>query len=77
MKIENREYQKRIRFLMFRENANQKTFAEKVNLSNAILSKVLKTNYHPRLSTLERIATVCNVSLDWLLGVSKLEDELK
>lgn len=49
-------------------NMNQKQLAEKVNVQEATISRYLSNVRQPRSDIVSRIASVLNVSSDYLLG---------
>ena len=60
--------QARIRELM--EDASQRDFSDKIGVKQTSLSRWLTAGQDPSASTIRLIATACNVSADWLLGLS-------
>ena len=59
--------------LMQQEGMTQKELAEKINVTEASMSRYLKDKRVPRIDVLANIAKVFNVSIEFLQG----EDEVK
>jgi len=51
-------------------NDSQEVIAKKLNMTQGNVSKLLSGAQQPTLDTLYRIATVYNVSIDWLMNLS-------
>lgn len=61
------------RFNQLRGDRSQATFGKLLGLSAATIGFYENGNRLPNAADLLRIATVCGVSTDWLLGLSKIE----
>jgi HTH-type transcriptional regulator, competence development regulator len=57
-----------IKKLRERENISQKDFAQKIGISNVVLSRYEKDERKPDYDMLKRIADYFEVSIDFLLG---------
>lgn len=71
------KFGKRIREV--RENAgyNQKEFGSLLNIKQSTLSAYETDRMQPTISALVKIAEMFNVSLDWLCGIEKKEQDKK
>ncbi len=68
----SRDFRKRLQTLIHRSGQSRSAFASQIGVDRSALSQLLSggTVRLPRAETLSNIATVHNVSLDWLLGIS-------
>ncbi|MDO8137746.1 MAG: helix-turn-helix domain-containing protein [Candidatus Brocadiales bacterium] len=57
----------RLKSLVLSEGITQKEFAKRVNFSDKYISDIIRGRTAPSLILLERIKSVFNVSMDWLL----------
>ncbi|RIJ65500.1 helix-turn-helix domain-containing protein [Rummeliibacillus sp. POC4] len=65
----------RIKQLRERYNISQKDFAQKINVSNVVLSRYESDERKPDYDTLEKIADYFEVSVDYLLGRSSTQNK--
>lgn len=56
---------------------SQETIGKKLNMTQGNVSKLLSGIQQPTLDTLYRIATVYDVSVDWLMGLSDRKKAIK
>lgn len=68
-KIENFSY--RLSVLLEENNLSQTKLAKKIGTSNVTICRYLNGERIPRLDVITKMASVFNVSLDYLLGLSK------
>lgn len=68
-------FQKRLNLLLQRSGLNKAQFAESIGVNRSALAQLLSDQLLrlPRAETLGSIASVYNVSIDWLLGLSQDE----
>lgn len=68
-------FQKRLQLLLQRSNLNKAQFAESIGVNRSALAQLLSDQLLrlPRAETLCSIASIYNVSIDWLLGLSQDE----
>jgi len=66
---------KRIKELRTSLKLTQKLFAEKVGCTAATLSAYENGSKSPSLEIVKNIAEKCNVSIDWLVGLSNAVNE--
>lgn len=66
----NKVFEKR--FNELRGDLSQAEFADKIGLSRPSIGYYENGNRVPDISTLKRIAETCNVSADWLIGLSDM-----
>ena len=59
--------------LMKQEGLSQKELAEKINVTEASMSRYIKGERIPRIDVLVKIASVFNVSIEYLLGLKELD----
>ena len=67
--IDNFSY--RLSVLLDENNMTQTQLAKEIGTSNVTICRYLTCERIPRLDVIARIASVFNVSLDYLIGVSK------
>jgi transcriptional regulator with XRE-family HTH domain len=69
-------FRQRLTLLIERSGQNQAGFARLTDIDRSTLSQLLQseTIRLPRAETLLSIARACNVSIDWLLGLSQREE---
>lgn len=60
----------RLNVLLDENNMNQTQLAKKIGTSNVTICRYLTCERIPRLDVITKIASVFNVSIDYLLGVS-------
>ncbi|TCD16461.1 XRE family transcriptional regulator [Oricola cellulosilytica] len=72
----SRLFRDRMEQLLSRSGRNRSGFAREIGVDRSALSQLLSEEVTrlPRAETLIRIASTCDVSLDWLLGLSQAED---
>lgn len=58
----------KIKYLREKQNITQKEFAQKIGVSNVVLSRYETDERKPDYDTLQRIAEYFEVSIDYLLG---------
>lgn len=63
-------FQQRLNALLKSKNISNREFAEEIQVTPATISRYLNGVRKPELTPVLRIAKYCNVSVDWLLGVS-------
>lgn len=63
----------RIKELRESKNMTQKEFGDFINLAQTTLSSYENDSKTPNIDTLISIAKKCNVSLDWLCGLSDIQ----
>lgn len=68
-KVENFSY--RLSVLLEENNLSQTKLAKKIGTSNVTICRYLNGERIPRLDVIAKMASVFNVSLDYLLGLSK------
>lgn len=56
---------------------SQETIGKKLNMTQGNVSKLLSGTQQPTLDTLYRIATVYDVSVDWIMGLSERKKAIK
>lgn len=66
----------RIKCLREKNSISQKEFAQKIGISNAVLSRYESDNRKPDYDTLQLIADSLDVSTDYLLGRTDLLEPL-
>jgi len=69
-------FRKRLQSLIDRSNLNQAAFARSTRIDRSTLSQLLSADgpRMPRAETLIALASACNVSTDWLLGLTPREE---
>lgn len=65
---------KRLRSLRKEKNLSQKELAERIGVSNVVLSRYELDDRKPDFDTLEKIADFFNVTIDYLLGRSDIKN---
>lgn len=60
--------------LMKQEGLSQKDLAEKINVTEASMSRYIKGERIPRIDVLVKLANVFNVSIEYLQGLKEVED---
>lgn len=70
MNFDVEKFSYRLNVLLDENNMSQTQLARKIGTSNVTICRYLTCDRTPRLDVLARIATVFNVSVDYLLGVS-------
>lgn len=68
------ELARRVRWLMWRDNLNQKQCAMKVGIQSVTLSNLINKDIKPSMGTLELIAKAFGVTTPWLLGAGEITD---
>ena len=63
----------RLKLLRKRLKVNQTEFSKMIGISSATLSAYETGVKNPSLAVLKNIAETCNVSIDWLCGLSDKE----
>lgn len=69
----NKEIGNRISNALNKKGISQKQLAERINLSEAVVSRYISGEREPRANVLANIATALNTTSDYLLGIE--EDE--
>lgn len=70
MAVSGLSFGNRLKFLRTEHNLTQSKLAEKITLSKANVSKYESDLLEPNLHTIAAIASLFNVSADYLLGLS-------
>ena len=65
------DFSYRLGVLLDENNMTQTQLAKKIGTSNVTICRYLTCERIPRLDVVARIASVFNVSLDYLLGLTK------
>lgn len=65
------DFSYRLSVLLDENNMTQTQLAKEIGTSNVTICRYLTCERIPRLDVIARIASVFNVSLDYLIGVSK------
>ena len=60
--------------LMKQEGLSQKELAEKINFTEASMSRYIKGERIPRIDVLVKLANVFNVSIEYLQGLKEVDD---
>lgn len=60
--------------LMRQEGLSQKDLAEKINVTEASMSRYIKGERIPRIDVLVKLANVFNVSIEYLQGLKEVDD---
>lgn len=60
--------------LMKQEGLSQKELAEKINVTEASMSRYIKGERIPRIDVLVKLANVFNVSIEYLQGLKEVDD---
>lgn len=60
--------------LMKQEGLSQKELAEKINVTEASMSRYIKGERTPRIDVLVKLANVFNVSIEYLQGLKEVDD---
>lgn len=68
---------KTIRDLMKERNMTQKELADKINVTEASISRYIKEERIPRIDVLVNIARVFNVSVEFLKGIDEVDCEFE
>lgn len=63
----------KIKLLRISMNMTQKDFGELINVTQATLSSYENNSQVPNVETLCNIAEKCNVTMDWLCGLSNIK----
>lgn len=66
----NQKFMKRLMEIRKKESLTQKEFCKKIGVTQATLSAYETGKKQPNTDTLLTIASACNCSVDWLLGLS-------
>ncbi len=66
----------KIMLLLHKQHLLQKDLAERLNITEAALSRYITGSREPKPETLANIATVLNTTTDYLLGVEKDDYDL-
>lgn len=69
----NKEIGNRISNALSKKGISQKQLAERINLSEAVVSRYISGEREPKANILANIATALNTTSDYLLGIE--EDE--
>lgn len=70
MDFDLKDFSYRLTVLLDECNMKQKDLAEKVGTTEVTISRYINGTRVPRIDVVARIASVFNVSLDYLLGIS-------
>lgn len=70
-------FSERIREVRKKAGYNQKEFGTLLNIKQSTLSAYETDRMQPTISALVKIAEMFNVSLDWLCGIEKKEQDAK
>lgn len=76
MDFDVEKFSYRLNVLLDENNMTQTQLAKKIGTSNVTICRYLTCERIPRLDVVTRIASVFNVSLDYLLGLSNDKDIL-
>lgn len=60
--------------LMKQEGLSQKELAEKINVTEASMSRYIKGERIPRIDVLVKLANVFSVSIEYLQGLKEVDD---
>lgn len=60
--------------LMKQEGLSQKELAEKINVTEASMSRYIKGERIPRIDVLVKLSNVFNVSIEYLQGLKEVDD---
>ena len=71
MNFDIEKFSYRLTVLLDENNMTQTQLAEKIGTSNVTICRYLTGERTPRIDVLTKIASVFNVSLDYLLGLSE------
>lgn len=66
----NQKFMERLKEIRKKESLTQVQFCEKIGVTQATLSSYENGAKLPNIDTILTIATACNCSIDWLLGLS-------
>ncbi len=68
------DFCERVIQLMKQEGLTQKELAEKINVTEASVSRYLKGERVPRIDVLVKLSNVFNVSIEYLQGLKEVDD---
>lgn len=71
--IMSKEFGQRLLNLLQKQNITQKQLADKVNTTEATLSRYISGDREPKADMLANIATALNTTSDYLLGIEREE----
>lgn len=74
MNFDTEKFSYRLTVLLDENNMTQTQLANKIGTSNVTICRYLTCERIPRLDVVAKIASVFNVSLDYLLGISDDKD---
>lgn len=69
----SKELGKRISEALKKNNTQQKELAERVGITEAVMSRYISGDREPKPDTLANIATALNTTSDYLLGIERDE----
>lgn len=69
------EFSVRLRSLMKQRGITQRQLAERINVTEASMSRYVKGERKPRLNTVADMATALHTTSDYLLGRDSVHDE--
>lgn len=69
----SKELGKRISESLKKSNTQQKELAERIGITEAVMSRYISGNREPKPETLANIATALNTTSDYLLGIENDE----
>ncbi|MCT7671628.1 MAG: helix-turn-helix domain-containing protein [Lactobacillus iners] len=67
----NKEIGGRISIELKKKNISQKQLAERINLSETVVSRYISGEREPKANVLANIATALNTTSDYLLGIEE------
>ena len=68
------KFEEKVIELMKQEGMSQKQLAEKINVTEASMSRYLKGERVPRIDVIVKLANVFNVSIEYLQGIKEVEE---
>lgn len=70
-------FSKRLRILRNEQGYKQEYLAEKLNISNTVMSRLENESTVPKFDVLIRLSDIFNVSIDYLIGISDNREIVK
>ena len=68
------KFEEKVIELMKQEGLSQKQLAEKINVTEASISRYLKGERVPRIDVIVKLANVFNVSIEYLQGIKEVDE---
>lgn len=68
------KFEEKVIELMKQEGLSQKQLAEKINVTEASMSRYLKGERVPRIDVIVKLANVFNVSIEYLQGIKEVDE---